>query len=79
MNINKAQGQSLMGVGVYLGSEVFSHGQLYVALSRAKRRERVKLYSPEQEDKSTDCEEHDQKFSHATIFQQITAFEFLKT
>ncbi|RCN37604.1 hypothetical protein ANCCAN_16484 [Ancylostoma caninum] len=46
MTINKAQGQSLMGVGVHLGSEVFSHGQLYVALSRAKRRERVKVYSP---------------------------------
>ena len=35
MTINKAQGQSLKRVGIYLKRPVFSHGQLYVALSRA--------------------------------------------
>jgi ATP-dependent DNA helicase PIF1 len=34
MSINKAQGQSLGCVGVYLGSGCFTHGQLYVAASR---------------------------------------------
>ncbi|RCN45056.1 hypothetical protein ANCCAN_08921 [Ancylostoma caninum] len=48
MTINKAQGQSLNSVGIYLGVDVFSHGQLYVALSRARRMERVKV------DKSTE-------------------------
>ncbi|KAG5588794.1 hypothetical protein H5410_049228 [Solanum commersonii] len=34
MTINKAQGQTIQNVGLYLPQHVFSHGQLYVALSR---------------------------------------------
>ncbi len=34
MTINKAQGQTLDRVGVYLPDPCFAHGQLYVAASR---------------------------------------------
>ena len=36
MMINKAQGQSFDTVSVDLRNSVFTHGQLYVALSRAR-------------------------------------------
>ncbi|XP_010233544.1 ATP-dependent DNA helicase PIF6-like [Brachypodium distachyon] len=43
MTINKAQGQTIPIVGVYLPNPVFSHGQLYVALSRATARGNIKI------------------------------------
>ncbi|XP_028760801.1 uncharacterized protein LOC114719456 [Neltuma alba] len=43
MTINKSQGQSLRYVSLYLCKPVFTHGQLYVALSRVKSMEGLKI------------------------------------
>ena len=47
MTINKSQGQSVKNVGLDLRSSVFSHGQLYVALSRCTSGNRIKVLFPE--------------------------------
>ncbi|XP_023734550.1 uncharacterized protein LOC111882412 [Lactuca sativa] len=43
MTINKAHGKTIPNVGIYLPDPVFSHGQLYVALSRGVSRCNTKV------------------------------------
>ena len=53
MTINKSQGQLVNFVGIDLRTPVFSHGQLYVALSRCTSFDRISVLLPDGEEDST--------------------------
>uniref|UniRef100_A0A1I8BSW6 ATP-dependent DNA helicase n=1 Tax=Meloidogyne hapla TaxID=6305 RepID=A0A1I8BSW6_MELHA len=63
MTINKAQGQTLERVGIDLRKEVFGHGQLYVALSRARSWNMIKA--------KLDYSNSDRKIKNVSVYKEI--------
>ena len=53
MTINKSQGQTLSRVGLYLPQPIFTHGQLYVAISRVKTKRGLKILILDEDGKVT--------------------------
>jgi len=45
ITINKSQGQTFNDVGVYLLSLIYSHGQLYVVISRVTSNANIKIFN----------------------------------
>ena len=44
MSFHKGQGQSLSRVGLYINRPIFTHGMLYVGLSRARSEDGIKVF-----------------------------------
>ncbi|KAG2927925.1 hypothetical protein PC116_g18773 [Phytophthora cactorum] len=69
MTISMAQEQAIHRVGIYLEQSVFTHGQLYVALSRVPSREAINIaVDPEAIDE--DERVHTKNFVYRKIFEE---------
>ncbi|XP_053149050.1 LOW QUALITY PROTEIN: uncharacterized protein LOC128343641 [Hemicordylus capensis] len=71
MTINKSQGQTLEKVGIYLPEPVFSHGQLYVALSRVQSFEDVVVRVLEGPEQGRLIPDSEQIFTKNVVYKEI--------
>ncbi|XP_038720003.1 uncharacterized protein LOC120012639 [Tripterygium wilfordii] len=68
MTINKSQGQTLKKVGLYLPKPIFTHGQLYVALSRVTSYSGLKIMLESIDDKTKG---HTKNIVYHGIFDEL--------
>lgn len=68
MTINKSQGQTVKNVGLYLPKPVFSHGQLYVAVSRVTSPQGLRIVCVDEDPK---CAGYTKNIVYREIFRDI--------
>jgi len=66
MTANKAQGQTLKRVGIYLQKDFFSHGQLYVAMSRVSSFDDIKLLT-----NNGSFDGHDGTYTDNVVYREV--------
>ena len=71
MTINKAQGQSINNLGIYLPSPVFGHGQLYVALSRAGMPQKTKVVICDIKDIQGSFVDYEGKYTTNVVYTEV--------
>ncbi|KAF7826328.1 ATP-dependent DNA helicase PIF1-like [Senna tora] len=64
MTFNKSQGQTLSNFGIYLPRPIFSHDQLYVAVSRVRKRSGLKIFV-------TDANRRQMRTTTNVVFKEI--------
>jgi ATP-dependent exoDNAse (exonuclease V) alpha subunit len=69
--INKSQRQTFEKVGIYLPSPVFSHGQLYVAFSRATSKDNVRFKIQQTERQGKLKAKLDKVFTINCVYREI--------
>lgn len=68
MTINKSQGQSLEMVGLYLPKAVFTHGQLYVAISRVTSPKGLRIFI---DDEMGECTTYTDNVVYKEVFYNL--------
>ena len=71
MTIYKAQGESINNLVVYLRQPVFSHGQLYVALSRAGLPHRTKIMLIDVKDTQEPIQDNNGKYRTNVVYNGV--------
>ena len=74
MTINKSQGQILNKVGLHLPSPVFSHGQLYIALSHVTSHRSLKILI---KNEHAEYEDYTKNIVHKEIFLDLSSGTFM--
>lgn len=70
MTITKSQGQTFEHVGIDLQTPVFSHGQLYVALSRATNAANLKVKIAQSHEQGKLLKD-EREFTRNVVFKEI--------